>query len=111
MAGNVSDYLGKQSAAGLGSALGERNAEARDKPGANVAVAHQKVVGLLQSNPAALGGYASQLQGPDMDSQKVSARITNLATREPYFRELLRKLEEDDQSTGPSGLTFDFGGQ
>lgn len=113
-AGNVGDYLGSQSTGGFGAAFGERAADkGREQPGANVAVAHQQVLNLLQTDPEKLGGYASMLQdapGEKSDDAKRAARITNLAAKDPYFREMIRKLE-DDQGTGPSGLTFDFGGQ
>lgn len=110
-AGNVGDYLGSQSGAGFASAVSDRRSETlEDKPGSQVAVGHTKVANLLKSNPDALEGFAPMLQDAASDPQRLAARISNLSTQEPMFRKLVQKLEDEPDSPGPSGLTFDFGG-
>jgi hypothetical protein len=110
-AGNVGDYIGSNSGAGFAAATSDRRSEAMDKPGAQVAVGHTKIANLLKSDPDKLQGFAPMLQDAASDPQRLAARITNLSAQEPMFRKLVQQLEDEQDSPGPSGLTFDFGGQ
>jgi len=102
---------GSSSSAGLASTFAERRAdsrEQREKPGANVAIGESRVAELLQTNPAALSGFAPLLQQHAGDPARLASAIQNLARREPMFRRLLDDL---DKSRPQSGITFSMEGE
>lgn len=101
------------SSAGLAETFAERRANARDeKPGAQVAVGSTRLAQVLKTDPARLGPFAALLSDVANDQRALEQRAKNLAGREPMFRNMLRKLEEETEPRAASGgITFSMEGE